>query len=408
MPADGTTATAPVADGRRPGFPREARGGRDHKRARFRRFMRVALSLTLASHLTVALALSLALPAVLAVLAAALIAGATAWRLQSLVRGRRTPTWVSSFVDSPVLAHWSAAMLSSLTLPVTGAAALALAAVSGAELGAGRVVQLTALSAYAGSFVIAAWGTFVRRRWLRVVHVEVPIAGLAEEFDGYRIAQVSDLHIGNFDPRATGMYWAERVNALDADLVAVTGDLVTTGDEFYEDVADVVGAMHARDGTVVVLGNHDQWAPDKLTGLLRARGARVLRNDSELLRRGNGALCVAGIDDPMFGKADLDETLAGSRPGIPTILLSHYPDFFEEAAKRDVALVLSGHTHGGQVAVPFSTRRLSLSTLARQHAHGVHVRGKSRLFVNAGLGTTGPPMRIGVAPEIAVLVLRRR
>jgi predicted MPP superfamily phosphohydrolase len=292
-------------------------------------------------------------------------------------------------------------------LPVTFLVGLGSSALSQTGLGAGSVLRLTALAGYLGSLVIAAWGTFVRRRLLRVVHVEVPVAGLPSEFDGYRIAQVSDLHIGNFDPRSTGLAWADRVNQLDADLVAVTGDLVTSGDEFYEDVADVVGAMRARDGTVVVLGNHDQWAPDKLTGLLRDRGARVLRNQSEELRRGGAGLCVAGIDDPMFGKADLDVTLAGGRPGVPTILLSHYPDFFDEAAKRGVALVLSGHTHGGQIAVPFWPRRLSLSTLARQHAHGVHVRGKSRLYVNAGLGTTGPPMRIGVAPEIAVLVLRR-
>jgi predicted MPP superfamily phosphohydrolase len=369
--------------------------------------MRLAMGVTLASHVTVALSLSLYVSSAMAVALTVAIAAATAWRLQSLVRSGRKPPWIAALVDAPVLTHWSAAMLSSLTLPLTFVAALVVSGLSQAGLGAGRVLQLTALAAYLGSLVVAAWGTFVRRRLVRVVHVEVPVAGLPPEFDGYRIAQVSDLHIGNFDPRATGLSWAERVNQLDADLVAVTGDLVTTGDEFYQDVADVIGAMRARDGTVVVLGNHDQWAPDKLTGLLRDRGARVLRNQSEELRRGASRLCIAGIDDPMFGNADLAATLGGCRPGVSTVLLSHYPDFFDEAAKRGVALVLSGHTHGGQIAVPFWTRRLSLSTLARQHAHGLHVRGKSRLFVNAGLGTTGPPMRIGVAPEIAVLVLRR-
>jgi predicted MPP superfamily phosphohydrolase len=400
MPPDGTNA-APSSSEDRPRTPRESRGGHGRNRARFRRFIRIAYAVTGLSHIGPALALAWFLPGGVAVLVALALIALTVWRLRSLVSGGRRPWWVSTFADEPILTHWSAAMLSTLLLPVGFLVALAFAP------GAGVALRGAALAGYIGSFALAAWGTFVRRRWVRVVHVEVPVAGLPPEFDGYRIAQVSDLHIGNFDPKVTGLAWAKRVCELEADLVAVTGDLVTSGTGFYEDVAEVVGAMRAKDGVCVVLGNHDQWDPDSLTRLLRERGARVLRNESEHVRRGGAELRIAGIDDPMTGKADLDRTLAGYRAGAPAVLLSHYPDFFEEAAARGVSLVLSGHTHGGQVAVPFFTRRFSLSTLARQHAHGVHVRGKSRLFVNAGLGTTGPPMRVGVAPEIAVLVLRR-
>jgi predicted MPP superfamily phosphohydrolase len=112
------------------------------------------------------------------------------------------------------------------------------------------------------------------------------------------------------------------------------------------------------------------------------------------------------LDDWSTDRDDLDRTLAERPEGAPTVLLSHYPEFFEEAARRDVDLVLSGHTHGGQIGVPFAGR-MTLSRFARQRAAGLHERGRSRLYVHAGLGTTGPPMRLGVPPEIAVFVLRR-
>jgi predicted MPP superfamily phosphohydrolase len=219
---------------------------------------------------------------------------------------------------------------------------------------------------------------------------------------------MSDLHIGNFDTKERGLEWARQVNRLEPDLVAVTGDLVTTGTAFYADVAEVLGAVRGRDGVFVSLGNHDQWDPDHLTRLIEAAGPRVLRNAWTSIRRGGAELIVAGVDDRMTGRDDIELTLAARPPRAPTVLLSHYPEFFAEAASRRVDLVLSGHTHGGQIAVPFMARRASLSTLARQMRHGLHVRDTSRLYVHAGLGTTGPPFRLGVPPEIAVLVLRSR
>jgi predicted MPP superfamily phosphohydrolase len=236
--------------------------------------------------------------------------------------------------------------------------------------------------------------------------VEIPIAGLAEELDGYRIVQLSDLHIGNFDTRARGFEWARHANRLDPDLVAVTGDLVTLGTRFYEDVGDVLGELRAKDGVFVSMGNHDQWDPETFCRVIESKGPRVLRNEHRIVRRGSAELVVAGLDDWSTDRDDLDRTLAERPEGAPTVLLSHYPEFFEEAARRDVDLVLSGHTHGGQIGVPFAGR-MTLSRFARQRAAGLHERGRSRLYVHAGLGTTGPPMRLGVPPEIAVFVLRR-
>jgi predicted MPP superfamily phosphohydrolase len=344
-----------------------------------------------------------------ALLGGAVLFAATVWRVRGLMReGRRGP-WVTRLVDMPVFAHWSASLLSFFVLfPCLVVSALVLRAAGAFAAPFHTVIAAAGLASYAVALLLAAYGSSLRRRWVRVVHVDIPIAGLSPELDGYRIAQMSDLHIGNFDTKERGLEWARQVNRLEPDLVAVTGDLVTTGTAFYADVAEVLGAVRGRDGVFVSLGNHDQWDPDHLTRLIEARGPRVLRNAWTSIRRGGAELIVAGVDDRMTGRDDIELTLAARPPRAPTVLLSHYPEFFAEAASRRVDLVLSGHTHGGQIAVPFMARRASLSTLARQMRHGLHVRDTSRLYVHAGLGTTGPPFRLGVPPEIAVLVLRSR
>ncbi|HEX4338711.1 MAG TPA: metallophosphoesterase [Polyangiaceae bacterium] len=332
---------------------------------------------------------------------------ATAARLQTLVREGRRTRWETSLVDIPVFVHWAACLLSTFPLfPAFVLSGAIVNAVSGLGWGAVHVLGVGGLLAYGLAFVVGAYGSTLRRRWVRVVHVDVPIASLAPELDGYRIAQMSDLHIGNFDSKQRGLEWAAKVNRLEADLVAVTGDLVTSGTAFYEDVAEVIGAVRAKDGVFVSLGNHDQWNPDELTKRIEAHGPVVLRNQWRAIRRGAAELVVAGLDDRSSDRDDIEATLAGRPARAPTVLLSHYPDFFDEAAKRRVELTLSGHTHGGQIAVPFMAQRASLSTLARQTRPGLHQRGPSRLYVNAGLGTTGPPFRLGIPPEITVFVLR--
>ena len=343
-------------------------------------------------------------------LGGAVVLAVTLVRLRALAREKRRPSWFTVLVDEPVLGHWCASLLATLLLPVAVFVAfvgLATGAFGTHAVAASRAVAAAAFASYAFAAAVAAWGFTGRRRLIRVVYVDIPISGLARDLDGYRIVQVSDLHVGNYDSRARGLEWAARVNTLAPDLVAVTGDLVTTGTVFYEDAADVIGAMRAKDGVFVSLGNHDQSDPNALARLISERGPVVLRNASRVIRRGAAELVVAGIDDRMTRKDDLERTLEGRRAGAPTVLLSHYPDFFEAAAERGVDLVLSGHTHGGQIALPFASRRVSFSRLARQAAAGLHIRGASRLYVNAGLGTTGPPVRLGIPPEIAVLVLRR-
>lgn len=356
------------------------------------RFLLYAHGLTTLVHAVPTLALGAALPAWVALPVGVVISALTSLRLHRLALDRKRSRWVTLVLDEPLFLHWGACFV-GLPLLVLGLPA---------GFGFGVAATRVALGCYAVGLVVAAWAIWGRRRLVRVRRLEIEIPGLPASFEGYRIAQLSDLHIGSFDPKPRGLGWARRTNRLGADLIVVTGDLVTSGTAFYEDVADVIAALSAPDGIVVSLGNHDQWDPVRLVQAIEARGPRVLRNEWMRLERNGETLVVAAVDDPYSGRDDLERALAG-RPDAPTVLLAHYPTFFEPAAEHGVELVLSGHTHGGQIGLG---DRLNIATLVGQHARGLVRRGRSSLYVNAGLGTTGPPMRLGIPPEIALLVLR--
>ncbi|HVU04138.1 MAG TPA: metallophosphoesterase [Polyangiaceae bacterium] len=394
MPSASPGAEGNVVSGERP----------PSRRQRFRRFRFIVYGVTALLQVVPALGASVVVSGSAAAALGALALLVTLRVLGAVVSDGRRPAVRVVVLDEPVLAHWCASLLATLlflpSLPAAGIVSRL------ASLSFGSAVRGAAAFVYVASLAAAVWGFTAGRRRIAVTHVEIPIVGLDEELDGYRILQVSDLHIGNFDTKDRGFAWAARVNALAPDLVAVTGDLVTAGSTFYPDVAAVLGRLSGKDGVFVSLGNHDQSNPDALAQLIALEGPTVLRNSSRVVSRGAARLVVAGLDDRMTGRDDLARTLSGRVPGAPTVLLSHYPDFFEEAASAGVDLVLSGHTHGGQIGVPFFSKRWSLSRLARQHAPGLHIRGHSRLYVNAGLGTTGPPVRFGVAPEISVFTLR--
>ena len=125
-----------------------------------------------------------------------------------------------------------------------------------------------------------------------------------------------------------------------------------------------------------------------------------------MLERSGAKLFLAGIDDTWTKRADLDLALEERPEGVPTVLLAHDPERFPHAAKRNVELTLSGHTHGGQIAFPFLGRFINASKLAHSFHIGLYTEGDSTLYVHGGLGTTGPPMRLGVAPSIALVTLR--
>jgi predicted MPP superfamily phosphohydrolase len=295
----------------------------------------------------------------------------------------------------PFFVYWTAALFFAVLTPIVlGVAALPrLPADAAVAMGLGLTALLTAMA-------------FSHR--VRVVRRDVAIASLPAAFDGYRIVQLSDLHCGPFASGRRVAAWVDMANLLEADLVAVTGDLIASGSKFVSVVASALGGLTARDGVFASMGNHDYFMDgDLLAEALGAAGLSVLRNRGVTLERDGARIYLAGVDDTWTRRDDVDKALAGRPTGMPAVLLAHDPVIFPEAAARGVDLTLSGHTHGGQLGVPFFARRWNLARVMTRFTTDVYRSGASTLYVNRGLGTTGVPIRMLVAPEIAVLTLRR-
>jgi predicted MPP superfamily phosphohydrolase len=297
----------------------------------------------------------------------------------------------------PFFAWWTACLAFAVLAPLALAGAWMLRAPLDPALVGAALVAL-------GAGVSATW---VRPR---VVEREVAIPGLPHALDGYRVAQISDVHCGSYTPAERVAEWADRVSALEPDLIAVTGDLITSGSAHVDAVARALGRLRARDGVYACMGNHDYFTdPERLVRALEANGLTVLRNRGvtvEAKDHAGARLHVAGADDTWTGRADVARSLADRPAGVPALLLAHDPNLFPDAAARGVELTLSGHTHGGQLAVPGLARRLTLARLITRFPAGLYQAGAATLYVSRGAGTTGPPVRLGARAELTILTLR--
>jgi predicted MPP superfamily phosphohydrolase len=317
-------------------------------------------------------------------------------------RGRHPA--VVRLIDIPYFIHWCACLWTLIPAVVASLVAPAVDLAHGVPV---HVPTTAFMYAYLSGLTVAAYGILVRRRWYRVVERDVPVAGLDPQLEGLRIAQLSDLHIGTLTPLSWGLAWSRSANLRAPDVAVVTGDMVTSGTDFHEDVAEVIGALRAKSGVYVSMGNHDYFGEgEPLVTLLRARGVSVLRNEGVVIERGGAKLWLAAIDDTWTRRDDVVRAMRERPEGATTVLLAHDPNRFDDAADAGADLVLSGHTHGGQVAVPFLYRIANLASFGYRYSVGFYRRGRSVLYVHPGLGTTGPPMRLGVAPEVAILTLR--
>ena len=240
--------------------------------------------------------------------------------------------------------------------------------------------------------------------------VEVPIQGLPEGLDGFRIVQVSDLHLGPLVPTAKVERLAGRINDLKPDLVAVTGDLVDGEADGVRVKVERLAGLRSTHGVYFVTGNHEyypgvaKWLP-----VLHGMGWEVLDNTHRVLQHHGAVLVVAGMPDPAArgrrgtGQGpDLQTALAGAPEGAPKLLLFHPPTGYEAAERAGISLQLSGHTHSGQY-FPWSLVVRSLYRFPR----GLHRFGGMWLYTSVGTGFWGPPNRFLVPPELTLLVLRR-
>jgi uncharacterized protein len=276
----------------------------------------------------------------------------------------------------------------------------------------------------------AAYGATAGRRWYRVVTVEVPISGLPSRLEGLRIVHLSDLHIGDFMPRAAIRRAVDLANTVKPDLAVLTGDLITSERDPLEDGITELSRLQAPLGVWGCHGNHERWSgvEARAQALFQRYGMHLLRQQCVELSWHGGAINLIGVDDQRerARPGEPSSMLRGVerlvRRDVPNILLSHNPDTFPRAAALGIELSLAGHTHGGQLRFALGGRQWSPASLVTPFAAGLYRlpfgpegRGdevaacppkSAFLYVNRGLGTFGLPVRLGVPPEITVLTLR--
>ena len=271
------------------------------------------------------------------------------------------------------------------------------------------------ITATAGVAALVADSALLEPNRPRVVRQEISLRRWPAHLDGFTIAVLSDFH---YDPyfsvhplrSAIGM-----VNALRPELIVLTGDFVSKplfgddeeGASAVEPCSQLLRQLRAPFGLWAVLGNHDVFTdPDRIISTLVNVGIQVLSNQSVPIERDGARFWLAGVDDVLGRTADLDAALHIVPRDEAAVLLAHEPDYADEVARHPVDLQLSGHSHGGQVRIPFMPP-LYLPDLGQKYVWGLYKIGGLTLYTNPGIGTVRIPVRLNCPPEITLLTLRR-
>lgn len=290
-----------------------------------------------------------------------------------------------------------------------------------------KILDLAGIAIAAVIFIIMWWGALINRYNIDVNRVDVEIEGLPAAFDGYTIAQISDLHVGTYGYDTT--YVAEvvdEVNSLSPNMIAFTGDIVNRISSELEPFVGTLSQLKAPDGVYSILGNHDygdyyNWPSDAqkqanlehLCNLQKQMGWKMLNNAYDIVRRSNDSIAIIGVenvgDPPFHTYGDLDAAYPALDDPTTKILLSHNPAHWDndihDAPDKNIALTLSGHTHAMQMCVfgwsPAAFRYPAWSGLYKDN-------DKHQLYVNIGIGEVAIPARIGATPEITLITLRAK
>jgi predicted MPP superfamily phosphohydrolase len=271
-----------------------------------------------------------------------------------------------------------------------------------------------------GAAGLALYAGEAERHWAELTNIEIALRGLPAAFEGLRIVQLSDIHMDEFTEPFFLRHIVRRVNALNPDIVLLTGDFVSDGplsNQFSLGAAwQCAGILKdlACPQRYAILGNHDVIvSEDEVSQALTTNGIPVLNNSYLPLERGGDKVWLAGVNDPLTGHPDPEAAvpdLIRNKPNEPVILMCHGPDYVDRILRhpvgRAIDLTLSGHTHGGQVRLPFAAA-FTLPPMGRKYVQGHFQIGSMQLYVNRGIGTVGVPFRFACPPEITQITLRR-
>jgi predicted MPP superfamily phosphohydrolase len=338
------------------------------------------------------------------------------------VFGRRASptrmTWYDALISAPfeswVVCSLLAFLLAILVWPVRRVARSAGAL---ASPGRRQFLERGANAVIAAPFVAGAYALLYGRLNLQVTQKPIRLARLPKAFSGFRIAQLSDIHIGPFMPEDQIRKYVELTNNLKPDLIALTGDFVTWDPSTQRAVVSALTGLHAPFGIFGCLGNHEAWSHTEasITRMFQQVGIRILRRERVPVSTQGESFNLIGVDfetsrhmapgSENFVRTYLEDAEALVAPDTVNILMSHNPDTFDRAAELGIDLSLAGHTHGGQVALEFVSPEIAPSRLVTPYVSGWFQKPGGQLYVNRGIGTIGVPMRIGAPPEITVYEL---
>jgi hypothetical protein len=288
-----------------------------------------------------------------------------------------------------------------------------------ASLARRQLLEQTAVAVSALPFVAAAYGLLYERLDVEVTHPRIRLARLPKTFEGFHIVHLSDFHISPFMTADEIRRCVTIANELKADLVALTGDYVSDDPAAQGEVVQALASLRAPYGVFACLGNHEFYTEteDSITRLFSAAGIRVLRQERAPIQSHGEVLNLIGVDYQQARSSRdheghlVDRYLEGSEklvmPNVVNILLNHNPNSFDRAVELGIDLTLAGHSHGGQLALSFINRGLALVRPETPYVNGWYERAESQLYVNRGIGTTGPPIRLGARPEITLFELTR-
>lgn len=270
------------------------------------------------------------------------------------------------------------------------------------------MLKLSATSAATVGLGVLGYGCAVRQS-VEVSRVEVKLDNLPPAFDGLTIAQLTDIHHGIYTSADYIDRCVQIVNDLKPDLIALTGDFTYGGKKYVEPCAEALSRLRARIGTYVALGNHDYYVGASAVAVAMKRaGCAVMIDQLDRLELRGEKLWLVGVDDFYYGTTDLKKLLRDVPPEAARVVLSHNPDFIEEfAAKNERAdLMISGHTHGGQIRFPLAGAPHIASAYGQRYAVGLNRSGAMQVYTSRGLGTILLPTRVDCPPEIVLFTLR--
>jgi hypothetical protein len=308
-------------------------------------------------------------------------------------RGARGAIWLYHYVHNAAVIHATAPQSDAIDLPSPVRR---------------HLLRQMAIVVSATPFVVAAYGLLYSRLDVEVAHPRIRLARLPRAFEGFRIAQLSDIHISPFMTAAEIRRCVTMTNEQKPDLIVMTGDYLSWDTAAQSEVVQALAGLRAPYGVFGSLGNHESitQTEESITGLFAARGIHILRQERAPIQLNGETISLIGIDDSQPDDSRIEHLVM---PDTVNILLTHVPvpAELDWAVEHGFDLVLAGDSHGGQLSLNFLKRRISFYGLYTPYVSGLYEKSGGQLYVNRGIGTTILPIRLGARPEITVFELTR-